>query len=49
MREASFVIRLVAPPTSSTRQALDDVRDAYKQRFRQQSVGLLVTDICAAF
>ncbi|NIE83162.1 MULTISPECIES: DUF3574 domain-containing protein [unclassified Burkholderia] len=49
VREASFVIRLVAPPTSTTRQALDDVRDAYKQRFRQQSVGLLVTDICAAF
>ncbi|WP_152554268.1 DUF3574 domain-containing protein [Burkholderia sp. A1] len=49
VREASFVIRLVAPPTSTTRQALDDVRDAYKQRFRQQAVGLLVTDICAAF
>ncbi|KVM65245.1 hypothetical protein WJ59_16445 [Burkholderia gladioli] len=49
VREASFVIRLVAPPTPTTRQALEDVRDAYKQRFQQQSVGLLVTDICAAF
>lgn len=49
VREASFVIRLVAPPTPATRRAIDEIRTAWQQRFHQQAVGLLVTSVCASF
>ncbi|WP_246795183.1 DUF3574 domain-containing protein [Burkholderia perseverans] len=49
VREASFVIRLVAPPTPATRRAIDEIRTAWQQRFHQQAVGLLVTRVCASF
>ncbi|ALK31070.1 DUF3574 domain-containing protein [Burkholderia plantarii] len=49
VREASFVIRVVAPPTPATQRAIDEIRAAWQQRFHQQAVGLLVTRVCASF
>ncbi|WP_083294674.1 DUF3574 domain-containing protein [Burkholderia plantarii] len=49
VREASFVIRVVAPPTPATQRAIDEIRFAWQQRFHQQAVGLLVTRVCATF
>ncbi|MFJ1212230.1 DUF3574 domain-containing protein [Burkholderia pyrrocinia] len=48
-REDSFVIRIVADDTPDTRARLAAVRQAYVQRFRQQSVGMTLAPACASF
>ncbi|VWM14546.1 hypothetical protein BLA6992_05322 [Burkholderia lata] len=48
-REDSFVIRIIADDTSDTRARLAAIRQAYMQRFHQQSVGMTVVAACASF
>jgi hypothetical protein len=49
VRESSKVLMVAAPDTAAVRGALAEISDAYKQRFHQQSVGLVITHGCAAF
>jgi uncharacterized protein DUF3574 len=48
-RERTKILLVAAPPAADLGQRLAAVIDAYKSRFRQQSVGILTTDACAAF
>ncbi|OXI25142.1 DUF3574 domain-containing protein [Burkholderia sp. AU15512] len=48
-REDSFVIRIIADDTPETRARLAAIRQAYMQRFHQQSVGMTVAPACASF
>lgn len=49
VREASFVIRIVADDTADTRTKLAEIRQAYRERFRQESVGITLVSACASF
>ncbi|WP_241020741.1 DUF3574 domain-containing protein [Burkholderia sp. Ac-20344] len=48
-REDSFVIRIVADDTPDTRARLAAIRQAYTERFHQQSVGMTLVPACASF
>ncbi len=48
-REASSVVLIVAPPGDATLRGLQEIRDAYRARFNQDSVGLVTAPVCAAF
>ncbi|MDN7428670.1 DUF3574 domain-containing protein [Burkholderia sp. AU45388] len=48
-REDSFVIRIIAADTPDTRTRLAAIRQAYVERFHQQSVGMTVVPACASF
>lgn len=48
-QEASFVVRIVAEDTRDTRTRLDAIREAYAQRFHQESVGITLVPVCASF
>ncbi|MBF5014732.1 DUF3574 domain-containing protein [Burkholderia pseudomultivorans] len=48
-QEASFVVRIVADDTPDTRTRLNAIRDAYAQRFHQESVGITLVPVCASF
>ena len=43
------ILMVAAPRTPDLAQRLSAVIDAYKQRFGQQSVGVITRDSCAAF
>jgi hypothetical protein len=47
--EPSTVLLLLTPTSPDLRTRLDAVRDDYRQRFHQQSVGLVTASVCAAF
>ena len=49
VREPSFVVQIVAPASAEADARLAAIRSAYRQRFNQQSVGLVLTSVCAAF
>ncbi|HIH2657062.1 TPA: DUF3574 domain-containing protein [Burkholderia cenocepacia] len=49
MHEDSFVIRIIADDTPDTRARLAAIRQAYVQRFHQQSVGIAIVPACASF
>ncbi|HEF5152565.1 DUF3574 domain-containing protein [Burkholderia multivorans] len=48
-QEASFLVRIVADDTPDTRTRLDAIRNAYAQRFHQESVGITLVPACASF
>ena len=48
-RERSKVIVIAMPPDASNDAKLQAIIDAYKSRFRQQSVGLIVRPACVSF
>jgi hypothetical protein len=48
-REATKLVIIAAPDTPATRDRLRLVIDAYRVRFHQQSVGLALAPVCAAF
>ncbi|ATU73088.1 hypothetical protein SXCC_02275 [Gluconacetobacter sp. SXCC-1] len=48
-REPSRIVWIVTPPAPDLQARLDTIRQVYRQRFAQQSVGLVVTAGCAAF
>jgi hypothetical protein len=47
--EASTVLLILAPPAPDLKARLDAVREDYKTRFHQQSVGLVTSVSCVAF
>jgi len=47
--EPSSVVVIVADPGTPTLAALAAIRAEYRQRFTQESVGLVLTDSCASF
>jgi predicted component of type VI protein secretion system len=48
-RERSKVVTIAMPPGADNDTRLQAVIDAYKTRFRQQSVGLIVRPACVSF
>ena len=48
IREASKVV-LIVMPKKGDRAKVDQVRDAYKRRFKQDSVLLVTQDTCVSF
>jgi Protein of unknown function (DUF3574) len=49
VRERSKVLRILVPADAVIASKIDAVIDAYKRRFRQQSVGLVTRPACASF
>jgi len=49
VREPSKIVLIVAANDAAARTRLDEVAAAYKQRFRQQSVGIVTSSVCAVF
>jgi hypothetical protein len=47
--EPSTVLLILAPPAPDLKSRLDAVREDYKTRFHQQSVGLVTSTSCVAF
>ncbi|HVV61565.1 MAG TPA: DUF3574 domain-containing protein [Pseudolabrys sp.] len=47
--EPSKVVIAVAPDNASMREAIAAAAEAYKQRFKQKSVGIVTGTVCAAF
>jgi hypothetical protein len=49
IREPSTLLQVVAADTAATRERLDAIAHAYQTRFRQESVGKVLTTGCAVF
>jgi len=49
LRERSKVVMIVAPEQPPVQERLDAITAAYKQRFQQQSVGIVIRAVCASF
>jgi hypothetical protein len=47
-REKSRVLRIIAP-MDVARDKIAAVADAYRQQFRQKSVGIVTREVCASF
>lgn len=47
--EPSTVVEIVTDATPETYRRLDAIRAEYRQRFDQESVGLVVNESCASF
>lgn len=47
-REKSRVLRIIAPAETAP-ETIAAVADAYKQQFRQKSVGIVTRQVCASF
>jgi hypothetical protein len=48
-RERSKVVMIAMPGGAEDEQRLQQIVDAYKKQFRQQSVGLLIRPACVSF
>ncbi|WP_157100661.1 DUF3574 domain-containing protein [Rhodoplanes sp. Z2-YC6860] len=48
-RERSKVVMIAMPPADDSQARLSAIIEAYKTRFRQQSVGLIVRPSCVSF
>ena len=49
VRESSYVVELLHPPTQASESRVQGVIDAYKTRFAQQAVLRMVTSVRATF
>jgi len=49
VREPGKLVQIVLPGKAEDAERLNDVIEAYKGRFRQQSVGLIVRTACVSF
>ena len=49
IRERSKVVQIVLPGQAADLTRLDEVAEAYKRRFKQRSVGLIVRPACVSF
>ncbi len=47
--EASWVLNVVHRPDPASETAIAEIVDAYKQRFRQESVLRVASEVCVAF
>jgi hypothetical protein len=48
-REPSTVVVIAMPGATADYLRLNEIAEAYKTRFRQQSVGVIVRSACASF
>jgi hypothetical protein len=48
-QEPSFLVQIVATDSAQTVARLAQIRRAYKERFKQQSVGLIIAPSCSSF
>lgn len=48
-QEPARLVTIIAAPTQDLPIRLDTIRNRYKERFEQQSVGLMVAPVCAGF
>jgi hypothetical protein len=48
-REPTTILLIAAPPSPDLALRLSALIEAYKARFRQQSVGIITREACAAF
>jgi Protein of unknown function (DUF3574) len=49
VRERSKVVTLLIDDPAAARPRIEAIADAYKQRFKQDAVGIVVTPACVAF
>jgi hypothetical protein len=49
VREPSKVVMIVLPGSPEDMVRLNEIADAYKKRFRQQSVGIVLRQACVSF
>jgi len=49
VHEPSFIVMILAPNAPDTLTRLSEIRTAYKTRFHQQSVGLVLSQTCVDF
>jgi hypothetical protein len=49
VREPSKVVMIVLPGNAEDMPRLTEIADAYKKRFRQQSVGIVLRQACVSF
>jgi hypothetical protein len=49
LRERSKVVMIIAPEQPPVQERLDAITAAYKKRFQQQSVGIVIRPVCASF
>jgi hypothetical protein len=49
VRERAKIVLIVVPDAAAAMARVDAIAAAYKERFRQESVGIVVTPACAAF
>jgi len=49
VREQTKIVAIAARPSPDFAKKVQDVTDAYRTRFHQQSVGVITHDVCAAF
>lgn len=49
VREPSKVVSIVLPGKADDMARLNDIADAYKTRFKQQSVGMILRPACVSF
>jgi hypothetical protein len=48
-RERSKVLTIAMPPSADNDERLQKIIEAYKTRFKQQSVGLIIRPACVSF
>jgi Protein of unknown function (DUF3574) len=48
-RERSRVLRIIVANDEAVRQKIAAIAEVYKTQFRQQSVGIVMRDVCASF
>jgi hypothetical protein len=49
VRERAKIVLIVVPDTVAAMAQLEAIAAAYKERFRQETVGIVLTPACAAF
>ncbi len=49
IRERGKVILVIMPDTAASKASVETVKDAYLERFHQQSVGNIILPVCGAF
>ena len=49
VREPSKLVQIVLPGKAEDQQRLNEIAEAYKKKFRQQAVGLIVRPACVSF
>lgn len=49
VKEPSKDVRLIVPADAEVKEKLDAIITAYKQRFQQQGVGVVIQQACVSF
>jgi hypothetical protein len=49
VKEPSKDVRLIVPADAEVKEKLDSIVTAYKQRFQQQGVGIVIRSACVTF